>query len=602
MIQRIPLLAAVIWTLSLPSHLSHAAERPNILVITVDDMSCDSVGVYGCKLADTTPNMDALARTAMRFRYAHVQVGNCMPSRNVMWSGRYPHNNGIEGFYANPHPQYPVLCDLAKQAGYFTGIRHKVSHSTPYSPYAWDIDLDAPAEGPKPHIKDASSYGRSTTQGIELAKAAGKPFCLLINISDPHKPFYTDVKQGKDPHVPSRVFTADEIPVPGFLPDDPVVKEELALYYSSVRRADDGVGAILNALDASNCADNTIVFFLADHGMPLPFAKTQLYHHSTHTPLMIRWPSVTEPNTEDAEHMVSAVDFLPTLLDIMDVAHPEALDGRSFATVLRGEKQQERDFVVKEYNENSGGKRNPMRAVQNRNHLYIFNPWANGTRMMATATNGTATYRRMKELAKTDSYVAKRLDLADFRTPEELYDVVADPDCLHNLANATEHLNTLNQLRQLLENELRRTGDPLADILASRDSTAMEVYVNAEQASADERRQSKRKRNESRQPSQTKPAKRNGLIKIESVDVQIPEVTIKISHNVPEDLGEQSIHVTLKDTKQGRIERKVVQVSGTGETELVFRLTSIDKTVGHVAAFIGAAYETHLEHLQVSVP
>lgn len=105
-----------------------ATGRPNILFITVDDMNCDSMGAYGCKLPDTTPNMDKLASEGLRFEYAHVVVGNCMPSRNCMYSGLYPHNNRVEGFYQVPDKKYPVLCDLMKEGGYFTGIRGKVSH------------------------------------------------------------------------------------------------------------------------------------------------------------------------------------------------------------------------------------------------------------------------------------------------------------------------------------------------------------------------------------------------------------------------------------------------------------------------------------------
>ena len=112
---------------------------------------------------------------------------------------------------------------------------------------------------------------------------------MLVNISDPHKPFYSGPG---DRHQPTRTFSADEVPVPGFLPEDSVIREELANYYSSVRRADDCFGAIMAALESSGEAGNTFVMFLSDHGMPLPFAKTQLYHHSTHTPLMIRWPAV----------------------------------------------------------------------------------------------------------------------------------------------------------------------------------------------------------------------------------------------------------------------------------------------------------------------
>ncbi|MCA9038552.1 MAG: sulfatase, partial [Planctomycetaceae bacterium] len=390
------------------------SQRLNLLIITVDDMSADSLGVFGCRLADTSPHVDKLASESLRFTMAHVQVGNCMPSRNVMWSGRYPHNNGVEGFYQVRNPGYPVLCDLMKQAGYFTAIRHKVSHSTPYSPYQWDLNLDTAENGRQRHTKDPVSYGDATRQGIQAAGMQNKPFCLLINIADPHKPFFAEGNRGQtvpDEYVPSRVFTAEETPIPGFLFDDPVVHKELAHYYSSVRRADDAVGQILLALEESKLADRTLVMFLSDHGMPLPFAKTQLYHHSTHTPLMIRWPGVTKPGSIDNRHMVSAVDFTPTLLDIFSIDHPAGLDGRSFAPLLKGQTQSDRDYVFKEYNENAGGSRDPMRAVQTAEYLYIFNPWSNGERVMATATTGTSTYRRMAELARVDDAIRFRHEL-----------------------------------------------------------------------------------------------------------------------------------------------------------------------------------------------
>src|SRR6187431_918236 len=97
-----------------------AAAKPNVLIITVDDMSCDSIGVFGCKMKDTTPNMDKLSRECLRFNYAHTVVGNCMPSRNVMWSGRYPHNTHIEGFRAltKEETNYPVMGDLMKAGGW----------------------------------------------------------------------------------------------------------------------------------------------------------------------------------------------------------------------------------------------------------------------------------------------------------------------------------------------------------------------------------------------------------------------------------------------------------------------------------------------------
>ncbi|MDB4646235.1 sulfatase-like hydrolase/transferase, partial [Akkermansiaceae bacterium] len=100
--------------------------RPNVLLITVDDMSADSLGCFGSKLKNTSPRTDQFARESLRFQHAHVCVANCYPSRNVMFSGLYPHNNGVEGFYPIKN-KYPILCDILKSKGYYTGIRGKVT-------------------------------------------------------------------------------------------------------------------------------------------------------------------------------------------------------------------------------------------------------------------------------------------------------------------------------------------------------------------------------------------------------------------------------------------------------------------------------------------
>jgi len=494
----------VVFILTAGSSFASAAEKLNVLIITVDDMSADSIGAFGCKLADTTPNIDRLARQGLRFMHAHVQVGNCMPSRNVMWSGRYPHNNRVEGFYQVKKPGYPVLVDMMQEAGYLTAIRHKVNHSTPYHPYHWDMVLDKLPDGSKAHVKDPVSYGVSTRRAISEAKKQGKPFCLLINIADPHKPFHAQAGSGAtiaDPHTPSRVFKPSEPPTPGFLFEDPVVSKELAHYYSSVRRADDGVGHVLKALDESGQADNTLVMFLSDHGMPLPFAKTQLYHHSTHTPLIFRWPGVTKPDSVDEKHMVSAVDFVPTLLDVIGAKHPTGIDGRSFASLIKGETQTDREHVIKEYNENAGGSRDPIRAVQTKKLLYLFNPWSNGERVFATCTTGTPTYRRMAQLAKEDETIAVRHEMYQHRVPEELYDIDSDPNCLVNLIDSPDRQRELGQLRKQLETWMVETGDHALEVFRNREDPAgREAYVQAKEQEARERRKGRNKSKKAKKP------------------------------------------------------------------------------------------------------
>ncbi len=588
--------------------------RPNVLIITVDDMSADSLGAFGCKLADTSPNIDAFAKEALRFNQAHVQVGNCMPGRNIMWSGMYSHANGVEGFVQNPNADYPVLCDLAQAAGYFAAIRGKVPHSTPYHPYAWDAVLDESPAGKKWHTKDANSYGQSTRQGIQMAKDAGKPFCLMINISDPHKPFYAQGKNGEtveDPHVPSRVFHAEEVPVPGFLPEDDVIRKELAHYYSSVRRADDCFREVMTALDDSGQADRTFVMFLSDHGMPLPFAKTQLYEHSTHTPLMVRWPSVTKPGSIDNEHMVSAVDLLPTLLDVMGQKHPspERLHGRSFEPLIRGEAQDNRDFVILQYNENSGRWRHPMRGIQTRQYLYLYSPWSDGNRKFATATTGTMTYRQMVKRALTEPDVAARLELFDHRVLQELYDISVDPDCLVNLIDSPSHQSTLVKMRQQLAKSLAETNDPVAPLVASIDDDSLrEAYMAAE----DERSNKARSRKQSKPAAAPNQGAAGRTTLRDAISVDVPAsatrggvCSVVIRHRIPKELGDQKLHVTLKTVSPGgkqsagqRIHREVVTIAGAGEASVDFSVpSSTTADAVCVAAFVGEDFTTNLQHV-----
>ncbi len=486
--------AIILLCIAETSISEETAKRPNILFITVDDMNADSIGVFGCKLKDTSPNVDRLASEGLRFKYAHVQVGNCKPSRNVMFSGRYPHNNRVEGFYPVRDPDYPILADLMRENGYFAAIRGKVSHSTPYHPYKWDMVLDI-IDGEKMHFKNAESYYRSTNAGIAASKAAGKPFCLIMNISDPHKPFYGMNRKGavKDPNVPSRVFKAGEVPIPGFLFDDPAVRTELAHYYSSVRRADDCAGAILKALKESGEEDNTLVMFLSDHGMPLPFAKTAVYHHSTHTPWIVRWPGKVKANTVDAQHMISAVDLLPTFLDAAGIKHPEGLDGRSFLPLLSGETQSDREMIFKEYNENAGGGRHPMRGVQTKKFGYIFNPWADGIRKFRTATTGTMTYRKMKELALTDEKIAARLKVFDHRVREEFYDYENDPDGLTNLIDDPKYAGEIRRHREALEMWMVKYNDHMLEVFQKRsDNDVVEAYMAKVEKESAERRKGRK--------------------------------------------------------------------------------------------------------------
>ncbi len=471
---------------------------PNVVFLTCDDLSLQDVNVYGRALMpDLTPNMDSFAAQGIRFNYAHTQASNCTPSRNVIATGRFQHNSGIYGF-GGVNNKFPAIVDLFHQAGYLTAIRGKVHHSSPHSPYAgWDYDLAAEL-GHASDDRTQVTFYDAAVKGIQLAQQEGKPFFMQINIKDPHTGFYgykhkTDTFFN-DPDVPSRVYTAAETVIPGYIPAiDPAYQdnlfEEWAAYYSNVRRADDSFGYVMQALDDMGAADDTLVVFLSDHGNPFMFVKTQVYHHSTHTPLMARWPNVISANSVDDQHVVQAVDVLPTFCDIIGLPYPAGIDGRSFEPLLKGGTQTDRDYAYKVFYEDVAGNSRPMRAVESKNFTYIFNPWSDGVTKTVGVSKNMETYRQLAVAAPHQPEVQARLDMYTYRVREEFYDVANDPDCLNNLIDDPAYATELADHRAAMEAMMVKTHDD--DILVAfqnrSDEQAVQDYIALAQSQADAR-------------------------------------------------------------------------------------------------------------------
>ena len=460
---------------------SSANDKFNVVLLTVDDMSADSIGAFGCAVKETTPNIDKFAGEAFRFNYAHVHATSCIPSRNAISSGRYIYNSGVEGFYALPKEKvtFKTIPEVLRDNGYFTIIRGKSSHSYPYHPYpAFDINFDNVLKEKKENIRKPETFYRYTKMGIEAAAKAGKPFFFSMDIHDPHVAYYNWDKKTSKPgmnkddidNAPSKIFTADEVIIPKFLPNTPLVKQEIAAYYSTVRRADDSFGQVIKALKDSGVYEKTIFIFLSDHGMPEPFAKTANYYHSSRTPLTIRWPGITKGGSIDKEHMIGTIDIFPSILEMLGLSKINGLDGRSFASILRGHKQENRDYVYTMYEENVGGKRQPTRSVISKDMAYICNIWSDGERKFASATKGMAAYAEMNRLAKSDKLWKERLDLYNHRVPEELYNYAKDPDALNNLITQKEYEPRLNELKMAMLNFMKESNDPLLELFQNKDN------------------------------------------------------------------------------------------------------------------------------------
>ncbi len=465
-------------------------EKPNILFITMDDMNWDSMGSYGSAVDDITPHMDSLAAMGVRFHHAFIQSPTCTPSRNVLHTGRYPHVSGMQGFYSVLFPHNTVP-EYLREAGYFTGVVQKVPDSTPTNDFDryWHYHESLPTQ----RASTPAEYARAFETMVTQAQSKEKPFYAAINVVDPHLPFYNGPTMREQPDIwdqtsPSRVYTSEEVPVPGFLHGHPAFAQEVADYYSTVRRGDDCVGAVLDVLRQQGLEENTVIIFLSDHGLSMPFAKSTLYPAGVRTPWIVVWPGVAEPGYLDTDHMISAIDFMPTILDIIGVPVPEALEGRSIVPLIRGEKQTDRDRVFVQLNENPNATVRPSRGIYTRDFVYIFNPWSNGERIATMEARWYRSWQTMQTLAEQKALFAERFDFLKYRTPEELYAYTVDPDALNNLIDNPHYQTIANQLREEMVSWMERTGDYVLPAMLEREnSEALEAFMQRKQALAHER-------------------------------------------------------------------------------------------------------------------
>ncbi len=441
-----------------------AAAPPNVLFFTADDMNFDSSGVFGGPIKDLTPGIDRLAAQGLRFSHAYSTVAVCQPVRQTMLCGLYPHRSGSMGFFP-VRPEVRTLNQELHKAGYLISCFGKTKHLQPREQFCADVADDSISRHP-------SKLAAATRDFVRLAKQQKRPFFHNVNCYDPHRPFIgmkgpDDLAGGE---VPSRRIVVDEVTeVPGFLEDLPDVRRELAGYYTSVRRLDDALCAVLAVLDEEGVADDTIVvFYGGDHGMSFPFGKSNSYENSSRGALIVRWPGVTKPGSVDTAHMVTTLDFTPTMLEMLGLGALPDLDGRSFVPALRGETMPGWDRVFTVYNAAFGNNWLPMRCMRTRDRAYIWNAWSDGTKKYHTENMAGLTWKAMLAAAERDPAIKARTDFYSFRVPEEFYDLEADPCERRNLVDSAGHRAEIDAMRRELLATMDATGDPLAEAFAHR--------------------------------------------------------------------------------------------------------------------------------------
>lgn len=488
--------------------------RPNILLIVADDLSYASLGYAGGVAPDVTPNIDALYEQSISFEKAFSTVAVCQPSRQSMLTGLMPHNYGSVGFFPIKN-KVATLPALLGEAGYVTGAINKITHMLPQELFGWDYFNKSlglmDAEGFMGRNPD--NFAQGLTKLIEIADEKGVPFFMVANSSDPHRPFHGDPLP-KDGSInfgyiklelknPSRIYSPEEVTVPAELPDLPAIRADVARYASSVRRLDDTVGACLGALEKNGKADSTIVVFVSDNGMPMPFGKFDTYLASNRSPFLIRFPGKDAIAKIDDSHLVSLLDVMPTLLEFAGVPVPDGLDGKSLVPLIEGDSVEDwRDGIVFlryediYYTEGlqkrlesdpealsklkaNGWKPRPdhpaegayAREKQQRCYFdgkfgYIFYDWFDPDGLEKDPMGlgvpyGDNSFRAIRASAKNDEAVSIRLEQYLLRSSEELFDWTKDPASHVNLVDNPEYASQLKTSREKLQKWMEENNDSL---------------------------------------------------------------------------------------------------------------------------------------------
>jgi len=425
----------------------------NILLLISDDQGLD-LGCYG--VAIKTPRLDRLARGGTLFRQGYAAVSSCSPSRAVINTGLYTHQNGMYGLQHDVHhqsllPGIETLPSLLRAAGYATALVGK-KHVGPDSAFPYETELVPERSG----IRDVRELAIAATSFIRASD--DRPFFVTVAYSDPHR---AAVDYGNDrlwPGVKPDRYDPRRLELPSHLPDLPAVRQDIAEYYESVSRLDAGVGMILDDLAASGRANDTLVIFLSDNGRPFPGAKTNFYDAGLHLPLIIHAPG-SGPAVNDA--MVSWTDIAPTVLDWAGVAPPLAykLSGSSLLPILGKANDPARDAIVASHDFHEINQYYPMRCIRTRTHNYILNLAYQLPYPIAGDVAGSPSWKAIA--AGPAARLGKRTQAAYLQRPaEELYDLTRDPGELDNVAADPAYGGIKAALAERLRTVRAATKDP----------------------------------------------------------------------------------------------------------------------------------------------
>lgn len=467
---------------ALAARAGDAPKRPNILLAISDDQSWLHTSAAGCK-AVRTPAFDRVAGEGMLFNNCMAGSPGCSPSRAALLTGRHHWMLEHAGTHASEFPKkYLVYPDALEAAGYFVGMTGKGWGPGNFQASGRPRNPAGTAFGAKKEKAAYSGIGGNDYAGNFadfLAKRPNDaPFCFWYGGSEPHRGFEkgSGLKAGKK---------MEHVDVPPFLPDTPEIRSDILDYLVEIEHFDAHLGRMLKMLEEAGELDNTLVIVTGDNGMAFPRAKANCYEYGIHVPLAIRWGGTDKASRgRKVDDVVGFVDLTATIYEATGVKPPEGMVGRSLMDLLSGAPDAAKASpprVAFSGRERHSSSRHdnlgyPQRALRTDRYLYVrnFKPdrWPAGDPTPLNAEGKPAKphsgYHDIDGAPSMDYLVDNREkpEVANFfqlavakRPAEELFDIVADPGCLKDLAADPAHAEAKNALSARMEAELRQTND-----------------------------------------------------------------------------------------------------------------------------------------------
>lgn len=475
-----------------------AAER-NIIFFITDDES-PTLGCYGDTVA-VTPNIDQVAADGTVFRNAFATTASCSASRSVVMSGLHNHANGQYGHQHHYHKfsSFPNVSSLAlprvlENAGYRTGHIGKY-HVAPEEVYHFQTYLKGNGRNPVAMAEATRSF---------LLEPSGRPFFLYFGTADPHrgggkdesysgnlKPdlFGNRKNRGSHDGINEVFFDPAKVPVPPFLPDTPECRSELAQYYQSCARVDQGVGRLIEILKEGGLYDKTLFVFTSDHGMAFPGGKTTVYEGGLRVPFVVRNPYEPRRGVVSSA-LISHVDITPSLLDFAGGLDPKAnaprnrvagkdfwkdkphmaqenrgreflaYHGKSWIPVLGEAEAEHWDTIYASHTFHEIQMYYPMRVVRDLDYKLIWNIAHGLPYPFASDLWAASTWQAQWAKGMDANYGNKTVGSYIHRPAFELYDIKSDPHETKNLAENPEYAAVLGRYQSRLKAFQKEMNDP----------------------------------------------------------------------------------------------------------------------------------------------